>query len=285
MTDAPLCALCGRPVIDMAYVCDRCAAKTRTELERVALVAGEAMTTIAKQARIGTPGRRTDPEMPLPVNREAAADHDAAVSTLVTWARHVHEESGRTLPSLRALPCRHPSCLRIRQGRTDGPLCPIAVPEHPTAVMATWLVRQVDWIRHRPEAVQALDEIDDACRVLVRVVDRPAERLVVGQCACGTYLYATAKADDVTCAQCGTTYGVQASRDMLREQLDEMLFTAAEIAVLAQFLGLTERRDAARKLINQWAVRGHMVVHDYLGEPAYRFGEVIDRLVAAKLAS
>lgn len=282
MSDLPTCPLCGRPIIDMAYMCDRCAGKTAVELERAALVAGEAATTITKQARLGSGGRRTDTEAPLPVNLAAAADHDAAVNTLTTWARHIHESSGRVIPAARTATCRHVSCARRREGRVDGPLCEIAEPEHPTAVLGRWLAGQLDWLRHRPEAEKALDEIGDACRILVRVVDRPAERIVVGQCACTEYLYAVRGREHVTCAACGTTYRVEETRNMLRNYLDQRLFTAAEIATLATYLGLKRPREATRKLINKWCERGVVVSHTALdGDPAFRFGEVVARLMVA----
>ncbi len=254
MTDQPTCANCSRPVVDMSYVCDRCAGKLEVELRRVALVAGEAMTTIAKQARIGSGGRRTEPEVPLPLNLSAAADHDAAVSTLTTWARHVHESSGRPLPTV------------------DG---------HPLAALALWLVDQLGWLRHRQEAVQAFDEIADACRVLERVVDRAAERIIVGQCACTEYLYAVRGREHVTCSGCGTQYDVETARSLLRESLDRSLFTAAEIAMLAKYLGVAGERSAVRHKITVWADRGLVTRHaDIRGEAAYVFGEVVTRLMA-----
>ncbi len=277
MTDQPQCALCGRPVVDMSYLCDREGDRLRLELERVALIAGEAMTTIAKQARIGNGGRRTDPEVPLPVNLAAAADHDAAVNTLTTWARHVNGESGRPLPTVRTAPCLHPTCAERRL----GPACAGEPAEHPTVVVALWLADQLDWLRHRPEAEEAFDEIGDACRVLVRVVDRPAERIIVGQCGCTEYLYAVRGREYVTCSGCGTTYDVEAARDLLRESLDQRLCTAAEIAMLASYLGLTTKRDQVRHKITVWADRGLVVRHSELrGESAYVFGEVVARLMA-----
>jgi len=253
MTD-PTCPVCSRPIPDMAYLCSVEATKLRTELERVALVAGEAMTTIAKQARIGGGGRRTDPEVPLPVNLTAAADHDAAVNTLTTWARHVQEESGRPLPEV------------------EG---------HPLIALAAWLVGQLDWLRHRPEAEEAFDEIGDACRVLVRVVDRAADRIIVGQCGCGEYLYAVRGREHVTCSGCNTQYNVEAARDLLRESLDQRLCTAAEIALLAAYLGLAGKREQVRHKITVWADRGLVVRHSEIrGEPAYVFGEVVARLMA-----
>jgi hypothetical protein len=272
MTDQPACALCARPVVDMAYVCDRCAAKTVAELERVALVAGEAMTTIAKQARMGSGGRRTDTEVALPYNPAAAADHDAAVNTLTTWARHVHEQSGRALPITRTSVCAHTSCARARRRATDGPLCEVAEPEHPTAVVALWLVRQLGWIRHRQEAEQALDEIGDACRVLVRVVDRPADHWYAGRCDCGEDLYPVAEAKTVRCRGCASVHDLDERKVWLLDQAEDVLAGAAWCAATLERLGV----KVTASTIRTWAERSQLASHgfDAAGRPLYRLGTV-----------
>lgn len=287
MTEAPTCDRCGRRIVDTAYVCPDCARELRRDLETVAKVAGEVATTVAKLARLGAGGRRSDPQPPLPVNLDAGAEHDAAVTVLTTWARHIHEASGRALPTTT---------------RRD---------EHPLAILATWLVGQLDWLRHRPEGGDALDELSDACRILIRVVDRPADRVLAGRCPCGEYLYAIRTAATVTCRACNTGYDVQATRRILREQLGNALFTGAEIATLATYLGLTPNREATRNLIKVWASRGMIVAHGtYRAEPEedkaptdgveaeggdgddeqaeersvplYRFGDVIERLAVSR---
>jgi hypothetical protein len=268
VSEAPTCDRCGRPVVDSSYVCTDCVRPVRRDLETVAKVAGEAATTVAKLDRIGHGSRRSDPDPPLPVNLEAGEDHDAAVNVLTTWARHVHESSGRALPAV------------------DG--------QHPLAVLATWLVDQLDWLRHRREATEAVEGLSEACRILVRVVDRPPERIVVGQCPCGEYLYAIRAAPAVTCRSCGASYDVDATRAMLRRQLGQTLMTAAEIATLATYLGLTGSRGTTRKLINQWASRGLIAAHgsyhvddeDQADEDGvaglFRFGDVIERLAVSR---
>lgn len=282
MTDQPTCPRpgCGRLIHDQAYVCGVCETRLAADLARVALVAGEATTTIARQARMGSGGRRTEPDPPLPVNLAAAADHDAAVNTLTTWARHVAEERGTLLPAVRLAPCAHVSCHERRIRVSQGPTCLGEPPESPTVVLTTWLAGQLQWLRHRPEADEAYDELGDACRVLVRVVDRAPDRIIVGQCPCDSYLYAVRGAAQVRCGSCGTSYAVDETRDLLRRSLDQSLFTAAEIATLVTYLGLERKREATRKLINQWATRSLIVVHDYRGESAFRFGEVVSRLMA-----
>lgn len=260
--DQPLCprhpSTESRRIHDNAYICGLCGARLANELEFTARIAAESTVTIARLDRIGATTRRTDPAPPMPVNQQAADDYHAVLNTITTWARHVSEQRGFDLPPAN---------------------------RRPLSVAAGWLALHIDWVRHRPEAEEAFDELNYACQLMSRIVDRPPTRVVVGQCGCGQYLYALPRAVEVRCQACGTTYGVEASRAMLREALNQMIFTAAEIATLATTLGLTDRRDQARKLINVWSNRGQIVSHDYMGEPAYRFGEVIDKLVASRRAS
>jgi hypothetical protein len=114
------------------------------------------------------------------------------------------------------------------------------------------------------------------------VVDRPADREVAGQCACGEYLYAVRGADFVTCSACGTSYDVAQIRELLSRHAEQMLLTAAEIASLAVHTGLTTNRERVRKLINVWSSRGIVVPRgDHVGQPTYRTGEVMTRLQAS----
>lgn len=272
MTNDPTCAICSRPVVDQSYCCDRCASKTVTELESVAKVAGEAMTTIAKQARMGSGGRRTDPDVPLPYNPDAASDHDAAINTLTTWARHVNEESGRALPLFRTAPCTHPSCADRRANRVHGPRCAGEPVEHPTAVIARWLAGQIDWIRHRPEAAQAFDELGDACRVLVRVVDRPADHWYAGRCDCGQDLHPVAGAKAIRCRECGVVHDLEARKAWLLDQAEDVLAIANWCAATLNRLGV----PTTASTIRTWAERSRLASHgfDAAGRPLYRLGTV-----------
>jgi hypothetical protein len=286
------CARCARPMPDTAYCCVVCAEEVRGQLAEVAVIAGEAAITVARQDRIGS-GSSAQPEQPepepknagalyptpLPFNPGAAAAYLGAVNDLDTWARHVHESSGRALPVARM--CRHGSCWAANERWVLGPTCP-----HPDAVVALWLARQLDWLRYRQEANDAFNELTMACKRLVRIVDRPAQRMIVGQCGCGAYLYAVHGASTVKCRDCDTSYDVEASRDGLRQNLDERLLTAAEIALMAAYLGLTEHRDSTRKLVTQWALRGLIASHTNVGgEPAYLFGEVVTKLATSRRAA
>lgn len=274
MTEAPTCPRpgCGRPIHDMAYVDGRCGDQLRRDLELVARLAGEAATTVARMDRIGHGGQRTDTEVPLPVNLGAAADHDDAVNTLTTWARHVHEESGRPLPTVRSAPCRHATCARIRSGGVRGPLCPEALTEHPVAVAALWLAQQIEWLRHRPEADQAFDEIADACSVVVRVVDRPAERWYAGDCACGGELWPAAGKTTARCPECGTVHELSQRKAEMLDQLDDMWLTAAQAAHALTSMDVPTNANTIRV----WAARGRLAPHPEgeVGHPRYLVGSV-----------
>jgi hypothetical protein len=301
VTEVPTCVLCGRPSPDpAAYACERCGDEVARALQRVALVAGEITATVAKQCRTGGSGgrpARPDDEpatrdrpagalvpMPLLANLGAADRHDAAVTALTTWVRHIAGERGWAPPWERAAECRHATCWWIRGRNVVGPLCLAATSDgHPLALAAHWLVEQLHWLRHRPEADQALTEILGAARTLERTVDRPADRVIVGQCRCDEYLYARAGAAMVRCTGCGETYDVEACRALLRERLAESLFTGAEIATLAMYLGHQGKRESTRNLIKVWAGRGLVVAHgEYAGAPAYRFGDVMARLASTR---
>jgi hypothetical protein len=279
LTDQPICDRCRGPIHDQAYVCGHCAGRLRRDLELVATVAGEASLTIARQDHIERAGsvqhieedhscscpQCTSDEEPdsalyptsWPLDLGAAARHDQAVNQLITWVRHIVETRGIDVP--------------LATG-------------HPLAAAAAWLDGQLDWLRHQPYAGEAFDVLATASWTIQRVVDRPPEKVVVGQCPCGEHLYAVRGAAQVTCKSCGTAYDVETTRDELKRRLDQALFTAAELATLVAYFG-EGQRGPVRKLINKWHERGLIAVHSVRGEPAYRFGEVVARLASSRRAS
>lgn len=279
MTEQPMCDRCGRPIHDQAYVCSGCATQLAADLDVVAKVAGEATVTVAHLDVIGHGGRRTDPEVPLPLNLGAGADHDAAVTALLTWARHVSEERGIALPVVRTGRCRHASCDRRRRREVEGPMCAPEPADRPTAILAGWLRGQLDWLRHRQEAGEAYDELGDACRLIVRVVDRPAERWYAGVCGaegCDLDLYPVAGASTIRC-RCGVAHDLDERKAWLLEQAEDVLAGASWCAYTLTRLGLTVKAETIRK----WAERARLASHGYdaAGRPVYRLGTVRDLVV------
>lgn len=280
MIEQPLCDVCSDPVGDMSYACRRCGQRVERSLGDVVKVAGEAVTTIARQAHIGGGGKRTSTEPPLPYSVDAAWDHDAAVNTLITWARHVHESSGRPMPTVRTAPCSHSSCDARRSGWVWGPTCAGEPPEHPLAVVATYLIAQLEWLRHRQEAAEAFDEITDACRVLTKVVDRPAERWYAGGCdVCAADLYPVAGAKTARCSECSCVHELEARMPWLLDQAENVLAGASWCAATLTRLGA----PTTASTIRSWGRRGRLVDHghDPAGHPLYRLGSVRELVLEA----
>lgn len=228
-----------------------------------------------------------------PVNLNAAQRADRAVNTITTWARHVIAERGLRATQSRWVAgpvcepgsgCHHGSCVLIR-GRVEVNGAVLAA-ELLLAQVRGKLVH-LEWLRFRPEAAEAFDELRAAAATIRRVVDAPPELAIVGVCDCGAYLYAHSGAVTCTCRDCGARWDVTASRLSLMEALRDRLVTAAEGATLAVLVYPGEQRAKVRDMIRTWARpdRQHLTEHPGVDGPMYPFGEIIDRLsrhVAAK---
>lgn len=276
----PTCAACAKPLADGSVVCSADARELAKALTAAAGHAEDAWTVIARQARYGVGGgARAEPEPaaeivedlrrnrvtafawaasierppagglrpePLPVALGKAEDFHAAENTITTWAR----DMGTDADSL--------------------------------AGAARWLAEHVDQLRFHAAAAEAFDELHDACRMLVRVVDRPgADRRLVGVCDCGAVLYARHGQTVIQCGErtCGATWDVERSREILLKHLDGRLLTAAEAARMAAYLDSDRTTEQIRVLIASWAKRGQVAAHGAIGgAPTYLFGEVRARL-------
>lgn len=282
----PVCAICGRPTD--ATVCEDEIAATADALGQAADLAPDVETTVARQARIsvgssravrpldetgpsGPPNRRMPVESfgwpaskdrpllgalratQLPVDLSARASADGAFNDITTWARHVANELGTTLPPVRA-------------------------GEHPVVVASAFLLEHLDGIRGRPEAGEICRDLQAAADTIRDVVD-PPQQSIVGICDCGAHLYARQDANAVTCADCRTQHDVGARRVMLMKALRGYLVTAPEAAMLAVLFRPDLNHTRLRKLINKWSERGVLVAHSEIeGSPAYRFGDIMTRL-------
>lgn len=295
------CDLCGDPIRDTAYVCPRCTGNTARYLADVVKVAADVETTVARLARYSDRHGRTLPDddpdgrpngglkvTPLPFNPSARTRGNDAGNTITTWARHVAEErgGGPLRPQATIGPlcrsgagCRHESCALVRSR---------SVP-HPIARAAEYLLlaENLNWLRHRPEAEEAFDELGDACRTLVQVVDAPPPLQYAGPCwskqqvgRCEEVLYARADAAIVRCPVCRESYDVAERRLWLLEEADDVL---AHASLIAGALTVLDRRVTA-SMVRNYADRGRIRPRgvDERGRPLYRVGDV--RAVVAEVA-
>lgn len=171
------CASCGERITDTALICRREADREARRLREAADLWPELTTSLARLGRSGDPTPRAGHPAPaepirpdsgrlrhyadqvagfpggLPVDLSVSATMDAVTSTVTTWARHVAAETGADLPA--------------------------TVPE-----ALRWLADRLDWLRYRPEAAEALDELGEVSALVWRALSRRElrARIVVGPC-------------------------------------------------------------------------------------------------------
>jgi hypothetical protein len=263
------CARCDRPMRhDTALLCHGCGRVLAKALLGAASLGVEVETTIARleeldRAGVGRPDedgweRNGDALEPiaLPLSLVAMASRDAVVGELSTWVRHIAAERGIDVPS-------------ASTGRAIG-------------ILAVWLTGHVDWLRHRPNADEAVLALLDACAQTRRIVDSRPDGLLVCMCACSTRVYAQPGDHVATCTECGTAYDVETARADLLDQARELAYTPAEAAdLISSWVDPYADRRKVRDLVRQWAHRG-LIEGDEDGR--YRLGPILDRWTRALAA-
>ena len=257
-TTHPLCPHCGQPCPDGAYFCPRLATRLRTGLLWLASLAGDVDDQVAKLDRSGpaTAGAPAAKERPLPVNLDAAETAWVAASAVTSWVSDVAERRGVPFPYAAAAPPRQAGPLCVQAGRAAGcghPSCEqmvadvnrAASPAHPVRRLALWLLDHVEWLRHQPDGVDAVDELGDAVRQVEQAVDRQRDRWYAGPCGepaftevggggvCDGELYAVSGARSARCPKCGTVVDAHARRDWLLGEVAEVTLAAPGRLALA----------------------------------------------------
>lgn len=285
------CIRCGAPTD--AYICRP---ETRELADQLLVAAGhaeDAEAVITRQTRYGAGGRGGTDE-PLPLDLTAAGRLAAVEKTIGKWTRHILAETDQDLPRWKRLAgplcpptghrCPHASCEAIRR----------VWPGNDIGTAAAWLATQTEWLRKRPEAGEAYEDLERACEQLARLVDRPADKELVGVCDCGRVLYAPHGRSIARCPNptCKLVWNVAESRGILAKALRGKLFTASECARLATFWH-ERTQPQIRALITGWTRPDRLRLHahgwipndDYTGDgdepegwPTYLLGDVLDLL-------
>ena len=255
MTD---CVRCFRPVADTGYVCHGCASGLSFALLRGALLVRDLEITIARLNVTGESGQ-SSAETPLPFDWDAADAAWSIRNTLTAWARHIHEASGRPLP-------------------VDKPM-----------QLCSWMAEQVAWLRVRPEAEQAFDELHNAMRLVRHTIDLHSDRWYAGRCGapqgqgtatyCDTDLYARSGADWVTCPNCGASFDAEDRKAVLLDSVRDHLTYAETIARALSAWGWKVTSSQIRGYAHRHRLLAHG--HDEHARPLYRCGDVIDLLVSS----
>lgn len=263
----PLCRRCARPDPTQGYCCPGCAVALIAALHQAADLIPEMQTTVARldvvahtgrvevEADQGRNGNALRPT-PLLFDWDAAENAWAIANTLGTWARHVSEERGEPIDDL----------------------------------PARYLAEKVEWLRHRPEAEPAFDELHHACALLRHTIDAPPPRWYAGRCPCGEDLYPHVGADVIRCRECGGEWDAAARKEQLlraaRDQLAyaELLARAATALDAGPLDAAGERRPVTPAMVRGYAARHRLIPHghDALERPLYRVGDLLDLLATLR---
>jgi hypothetical protein len=293
MTSTNTCVICDRPTPD-GYACVACAVERPRQLLAEIQDMLPAATDVAhRQARHGTGGGTSGkPGSAILIDLGATARLDGVRTALTTWARHVAEERGVTVPT----------------GTQD-----------PIHVAARWMAAHCEWMRHRAEVDEWLRDVEACARIVRGIARGPADRVYLGPCgasleicphcgcaagwhvggkcrngqsephACGLAgdvcdwsatcdgdVYGLPDGDTGRCRTCGAEVDQRERRAWLDNEVRQRAYRASELEHAYGLTSATVRKWAERKLLTAHGSDGQ-------GRPLYLLGEVLD--VAASEAA
>lgn len=229
----------------------------------MAAVSAELDVALSRQVRIGGgSGGRRSPEVPLAFGYAPSEAGYVLRNTLVGWVRVLVEEHSEPV-----------------------------WPADTLGAMAAWLLKRLPDLVSHEAAAEAFDELTSAVANARRAIDSATPRVFAGVCGqrleagvgstCTGSVYGSPGQEWAYCEACGSQHRVADRHQQMRDELDDRLFSAAEIATLGVYLGETFDRKRTRNLLTKWAERGLLEAKglDSRGEPTYRFGDAMDRLV------
>lgn len=244
---------CDQKMPGTSQICNACSGQLARHLAEIPFLSHQLDLTLARQNGRGAGGRSTT--TPLPYDQRASLALHWLRSVLASWV--------------------------ILLSTDDWPADQVPA-------MARWLLARHQHLARHPAAVEALDEIGDAVRRALRVIDRPPECWYAGPCwseiapgvECGTDIYALPGAVTVRCPCCHADWSVGERRVWLLQAAEDTLAYGALIAQALTSLG----QEVTPERIRQWAKRGRIVAHgtDSRGRPQYRVGDVMGLLAGQR---
>jgi hypothetical protein len=271
-----LCAACAQRPAPDTTICRLCTDHLVDEVAAVGAYHGLAYDldiAIAKQAKFRpSPGGRSGgDDRPILIDERASDAAQALRKTLAKWARVIHQDTHPVTYGPTCRWCRHHSCHEIRRD----------FPADTLAGIAAWLRRRIRWIAGHPDAAQAYEEICSAVRAARIAVDRPGDRVYVGQCdedGCGRDLYARPGDQWAICRaevhEEPLMWPVEDRRNWLLQQAADFVGTTTEVAAaLSRYA-----RPVTKSVIRGLDYRGVItpVQVDSRGRKLWRLGDVLD---------
>lgn len=213
------CEYCRAPT--QLVLCFHCAGIIRRELLALGWIYEQVLVTLTRQAQTGDPYRDggKSSETPLMFDEGASEAAWTIRNTVCAWAVDV------------GIPCAG---------------------EYVGNVIAAMADRWLDLSRLE-QAVQLIEELRFANEAGLRVVDRPAVRVYLGDCHCGRKVHADPRDETHVCGHCGTEHDIADLRAANREAGQQIMVTAREAEL---YLGEVYGKQVTAKRIWQWAERG-----------------------------
>jgi len=269
---------CGKQTRDDAYLCDDDRRELRALLAELPWIDEQLEVSLTRQKAASTEGSGSrGTETPLPWHDKASMARRTLQGILAAWVG-----SGGTITALSARvdvdvlafhESAHDVLNALDKAAKDARTVIFYKP--PVLVyLGTCETRECGCACHDgyacsdPETCQSPDAAS-------RVEQCPGD------------VYAKEGEDVGSCRVCGRKFAEAVKRAALEDELDDKLYTAAEIAHLSTFLGLERPRASVRNLINQWHKRKRISAAAWTeagqkGDPKFRYGDVKPLLYAAK---
>lgn len=223
------------------WVCRVCVGRLRRDMERLAELWPETVTVLARQTATGSGAKvsTTGKERPLPFDDNASEVRWLVENTITTWTRDL-----------------------------AGDQTPDGVHDVPSACL--WLAHSAQRVAGTQEGPDALDELRDALRQVVRLVDRPESPIYLGVHDCGSDVWAKSHRLYQMCAGCEVTLDLDALRAESFNRARDTFAPARVIVDTAKMYGVR----ISKQQISRWAA--HDEVRKVESKPTlYHVGECV----------
>ncbi len=219
------------------------------------------LDTLTRQSNTGTAsiGWITgETETSIPFHAAASDTRQLADTTIGTWARSLAD--------------LHPHLTLTATTTPDA---------------AGWMATFPGLLAEHPQAGHMHADITSLVARIRRVIDRPPDKVYVGQCGailedgtdCPADLYAAPNRAWVECPSCGGSWNVTDRKQFLLQAVEDQLATPGEISRALSTL----MEQVSASMIRSYAHRGRLNPHpphphDEKHRPRYRVGDVLDLL-------
>jgi hypothetical protein len=243
---------CTRPTT-IGVLCNDCHNELTHHIDNLPWALEQLQNAATNQTRFTTGGGAKSTETPLMFNPFASGALASLIATVQIWQGRLADHTGQ--------PIRHPNPIKA----------------------AKWMGQNISSARTYINAGQMLDALTHAHEHVEKVINKPPQRQYLGDCAdvdnsghtCPGRMFAYPNEAEARCDTCTKEIDAATRRLELLRKMDDKIMSAAEIARIATYMGLTIDRVQVRKRINKWHSRHRItpINHD-ADNPTFRFLEV-----------